>query len=239
VGLLAVIVLLEVGLGTALRSGRSAHHQADVVAIPGVAGMIRDAQIDPTELAQVASQQHRLTPGALPALAVLVGLWLVAALALALPRLMSGRDLTQAARRGVFVGGLAILLGAMAVGVRAISRLRYLVALYRSPPVGTVSYLLLYGSFPQRAALIALTAVMVLKVAAALAWSPTLPATSSRAVVGLAVTSVGATVVTAGCYVLAPTTLGAVTDALAAAAVALAAVLWAGILVSGEVRRLT
>ena len=53
------------------------------------------------------------------------------------------------------------------VVVKDIARLRALLALYLSPPFGTLSYLLLYGSSPRRGALAVLAGLMVLKLAAA------------------------------------------------------------------------
>jgi hypothetical protein len=210
-----------------------------VLAIGGVAGLVRDGQVDPTELAQVADSQRPLTPRALPAEALLDGLLLALALAVGLPRLFADRDLSRRTTRIRFLASLAVLLGAIAVGVTAIARMRYLVALYLSPPWGTLTYLLRYGSFPRAAALAVLAVLLALKVAACLLFFHAYPrARSDRGLPGLALTAVGATVATALCYALAPTSLAAITDALAASVLSLAAVLWAGVFVSGAVRRL-
>ncbi len=63
-------------------------------------------------------------------------------------------------------------------------------------------------------------------------------AAAERGLGGLALTSVGATVVITLCYALAPTALATIIDALSASVVALVALLWAGVIVSGSVRRL-
>jgi len=252
--LLAVTIVLEIGAGAALRPARQAHHQAEVLAIPGVPTLIHGVAVDPTELAQVAARQHQPSPLALPSQALIDALLLVSVAGLALPRLLPrARPAPEAApeaagraggaRRGGGLGSfllsLAILLVSIAVAVVAIARLRYLVALYLSPPLGTLSYLLLYGSFRRGAALLTLTALMVLKVAACLlVWRAFPRAAAKRGLGGLALTSVAATVVTTACYALAPTSLGTIVDALAAAVVAVVALLWAGVIVSGSVRRL-
>jgi hypothetical protein len=248
--LLVVIVILEIVAGAALRPARRAHNQAQVLAIPGVQTMIHGVALDPTELAGVAAHQHQPSPLALPSQALIDGLLLVSVASLALPRLLprarpvpeaTGRAgaVNRGARLGSCLFSLAILLVSIAVAVASIARLRYLVALYLSPPVGTLSYLLLYGSFRRGAGLLALTALMVLKVGACLlVWRALPRAAAKRGVGGLALTSVGATVVTTICYALAPTSLGTIVDALAAGVVALVALLWAGVLVSGSVRRL-
>jgi hypothetical protein len=161
-----------------------------------------------------------------------------------LARLLPDRNVTHVARNASFAGSLVVLLVAMVVAVGAIGRLRYLTALYLSPPVGTLSYLLLYGAFSRPRALLVLTVLLALKAAACLALcrgtgAGGYPAPAKGAVAGLALTSLAASVATAVCYSWAPVTLAPITDAVAAAAVALAAVVWAAILVSNTMRRLT
>jgi hypothetical protein len=247
--LLVVIVILEIVAGAALRPARQAHNRAEVLAIPGVQTMIHGVALDPTELAQVAANQHQPSPLALPSQALIDGLLLVSVAGLALPRLLPrarsapaatsrAGAVNQGARLVSFLLSLAILLVSIAVAVASIARLRYLVALYLSPPLGTLSYLLLYGSFRRGAGLLALTGLMVLKVGACLLVWRAFPRAAKRGVGGLAITSVGATVATTICYALAPTSLGTIVDALAAGVVALVALLWAGVIVSGSVRRL-
>lgn len=241
--LVAVVIAVELVAGPALRPPATTRPGGDVLAVGGVAGLIAAPRVDPAELAQVAASpaaQHPPAPLALPAQALVDALLLVTVAAFGLPRLLPGR--VRAGGAGpppaVFVASLAIMLGAIAVAVIAIARLRYRVALYISPPAGTVSYLLLYGSFPRGAALVALTVLLALKVGAAAALLGAVPGAPERGLGGVMLTSVAATVVTAFCYALAPTTLVGITDVLAAAVVALAAVLWAGLIVSGAVRRL-
>jgi hypothetical protein len=242
---LAVIVILEILAGAVLRPPRRAGNETDVLALPGVTAMIHGAQLDPAELAHVAASQHRPAPLALPAQALIDGLLLVSVAGIALPRLRSRRagraraGGARGSRLGSFVFSLAILLASIAVAVLAIARVRYLVALYLSPPVGTLSYLLLYGSFRRGAALTVLVALMVLKVAAAALVLVAFPrAAVKRGLGGLAITSVAATVATTFGYALAPTYLATIIDAVSASLVALVALLWAGVIVSGTVRRL-
>jgi hypothetical protein len=237
--LLFAVVVLELAAPAVLRPARGAHHAADVLALPGVSAVVHNAQLDPTEIAQVAARQHRPAPLELPAQALLDGLLLVCGFTVALPRLVRRRDVTRHARLGLFVLSLAILLGGIAVVVAAIARSRYLVGLYVSPPFGTLSYLLLYGPSRRTASLMALAALMALKVVALAAFFRGYPrAVSIRGLAALAVTSTAMTVVATAAYALAPATLVPVTDALAAAVVALVGVLWAGVIVSGSVRRL-
>ncbi len=237
--LLGAVVVVDLVAGSALRPSRSANHGREVLALPGVAAMAPDAQIDPTEITQVAGRQHQPAPLAISAQALMDGLLLVAAAALALPRVIPRRNMTRYSRLSSFLVALAILLAGIAVAVRAIARLRFLDALYISPPAGTLSYLLLYGSFRRVGSLVALTGLVVLKLAAvaALYWGYPRSA-SERGLAGLALTSVAATVAVTGAYALVPAPVDSITDALAAAAVALAAILWAGVIVSGSVRRL-
>lgn len=238
-GLLVAVVVLELVAGPALKAPRTAHNERTVLAISGVAGMIHGAQVDPTELSQVAGRQHQSTPLALPAQALLDAIVLVSALAVTLPQLLARRNMTRGVGLGSFLANLAILLGGIAVVVAAIGRLRYLAALYLSPPFGTLSYLLLYGSFRRGGALAVLAGLLVLKLVAFLLFVRASPrAVARRGVAGVAVTSVGAMVVTTFCYALAPSSMGGLADALAAAVVALAAIFWAGVIVSGSVRRL-
>jgi hypothetical protein len=239
-GLLAAVVIFELAAGATLRSSLGPQQEAQVLAMPGVAGMIHDAELDPGEVTQVAASRHQSSPLALPAHALIDGLLLVCVSAVAVPRLLPGRDIGRRARFGSFLASLAILLAGIWVVVVGVARLRFRVALYLSPPVGTLSYLLLYRSFPQSGSLVALSLLMALKVAACVTLFQAFPRTASqRGIAALAVTSLAVTVVTAFCYALAPPSLAGITDALAAALAALAAVLWAGIIVSGSVRRLT
>ena len=237
--LLAAVVIVELVAGAALRPARNANQARDVLALPGVAAMAHDAQIDPTEITQVASRQHQPAPLAVSAPALLDGLLLVAAGTMALPRLVPRRNMARYGRLSSFLVALAILLVGIAVAVKAIARLRYLDALYISPPVGTLSYLLLYGSFRRGGSLVALTSLIVLKLAAlaALYWGYP-KAASERGLAPLALTSVAATVAVAMAYALVPPSVASIIDALAASLVALAAILWAGVVVSGTVRRL-
>ncbi|MDQ1377054.1 MAG: hypothetical protein QOE15_1227 [Acidimicrobiaceae bacterium] len=238
--LLAAVVIFELAAGPLVRPSQGSPPEAEVLAIPGVAGMIHDAQLEPGEVTQVAAGRHRASPGALRAQALIDGLLLVCVLALALPRLVPGRDVTRRARLGSFIASLAILLAGIWVLVAGVARLRHLVALYLSPPFGTLSYLLLDASFPRSGSLVAISVLMALKVAACVALFRSDPRVASqRGIAGLAVSSLAVTVLTVFCYSLAPPSLGNVTDALATAVVAAVAVLWAGIIVSGSVRRLT
>ncbi len=240
--LLLVAIVVELAGGavvTAHPVGRDGRPGPAVLGRPGVAVLAHQGQVDTTELAQVASRGTRPGPSALAAQALIDGLLLMVIGAVVMPRLLPGRDLARRLRLGTFGVSLVLLLAAMAVGVAAIARLRYLAALYLSPPVGTLSYLLLYGSFPRAAGLVALAVLMSLKVGACLVlWRADPTARSRRGVGGLALTSVGATVVAAFGYALAGSGTAAITDAAAAAVVALAAVAWAGVLVSGTVRTL-
>jgi hypothetical protein len=261
--LLAVVVVLELAAGPTLRPAPPAQGGGAVLAIGGVAAMIQGAQADPTEITQVAAAAHPYAPLALSAHAALDALLLLAVVTGGLARLLPGRNVTRPVRNVSFAGSLAVLLAAMVVAVGAIGRLRYLAALYLSPPVGTLSYLLLYGSFSRQRSLLVLSVLLALKVAACLALyagtgasgapaggpraaagglgapagGPRAPAVG--AVPGLAFTSLAASVITAICYSWAPVTLAPITDGVAAATVALAAVVWAAVLVSNTMRRLT
>jgi hypothetical protein len=251
-GLLVVLVILEVAAGPALTPAHGVGHEAQVLAIPGVASMVHSIAI-PAELGQVAGSQRQPAPLAIPAQALIDGLLLVSGAGLAWPRLRTprggrGRALHVAsggggvvprARLGSFLASLAILVAGIAVGVAAISRLRLLVALYLTPQLGTLSYLLLYGSSERRPALVVLAVVMSLKLAAIVLFARSLPRVAwERGIAGLALTSVAATVVATFGVALAPPSQGSIVDALVASIAALAAILWAGVIVSGSVRRL-
>lgn len=239
-GLVAAVVVVELVAGPILRPAPGPDPEAQVLAIPGVATMIQGTQIDPTELKGVEQSRRRRAPSAFAAQVLIDGLLLLETLTVGIPRLVARRWLARRARLVSFLGSLAILLVGIVVVVGAIARLRYLVALYLSPPLGTLSYLLLYGSFSRRDALLALTLVIALKGATSLVLSRIHLGTPAwRGIMGLALTSLAATVITAVCYSWASVALDNITDALAAAVAAMAAVLWAGVLVSGSVRRLT
>jgi hypothetical protein len=236
--LFLAVVVLDLVAGPALRPTPSAHHGTDVLAIAGGAALVGAAGVDPTELAQVAARQHPPVPLAMPAEALLDALLLISATAVALPPLASRRDVARGIRFGVFAGSVSVLVGATAVGVAAIARLRYLVALYLSPPYGTLSYLLLSGSSPTVASLVVLSVVQALRVGACVAFFRTVPRMAQRGTAPLALTSVAAAGLTALCYAWVPSSLTSITGALAAAVTALAAVLWAAVMLSGSVRRL-
>ena len=237
---LSAVVVVELVAGAALRPVRSAHPVADVLALPGVPALVHDAQADPGEMAQVAARQPRQGPLAVPSQALLDGLLLVAAVAVAAPRLVRGPALARAAPLTSFLLSLAILLGGIVVVVKDIARLRALLALYLSPPFGTLSYLLLYGSSPRRGALAVLAGLMILKLAAAASFFLAFPrASSDRGVVALALTSVAATAAAALAYATSSSARAPISDALAAAVIALVAIVWAGMILSGTVRRLT
>jgi hypothetical protein len=236
-GLLVVVVGLEL-VGAALRPPHRPHPVADVMAVPGVATMVRGAQIDPSELAQVAATPAAHSPAAFPAMALLDALLLVVVAGAGLPRLVA-REVARTARFGSFAASLAVLLVGIAVVVAAIARLRFLTALYLSPPFGTLTYLLRYGTFARPAALVALALVMAAKAGACVALARSgVRSSIGRGAAGLAVTSLVAVVVTAACYACAPPAIVPITDALAAAVAGLAAIGWAGVIVSGTVRRL-
>lgn len=223
IGVLVALVVVELAAGPALTP--ASRPSSDALSVPGVAAMVRAAQVDPTEITQVAATQHPSPPLAPAAQAMIDGVLLVT---LALP-----------ARSLALAGRLAVLLGATAVTVAAIARLRYLVALYLSPPFGTLTYLLRFGSFRRSEALVVVTVLVVVKASVCAALIRGAPGSrAAKTLFGLALTSLAASVVTALCYSWAPVTLGNITDALAAAAVALTAVLWAGIGVGRALRRL-
>ena len=236
-GLLVAVVVVELVLGASLSPPPRRHSVADVLARPGVAAMTRGASIDATELTQVAAAPAAHNPLAYPAMAVLDVLLLGAVMAAGVPQL-AGPGGGRAGRFASFLVSLAILLVGIAVVVGAIARLRFLSALYLSPPFGTLTYLLRYGTFPRAAALAALVAVMAAKAAACVALTGAGVGAAARGVAGLAVTAVMATVVTAACYAWAPPALVPITDAVAAAVAGVAAIGWAGVMVSGAVRRL-
>jgi hypothetical protein len=210
------MVVAELVAGPILAPPARSHADTDALAVPGVAAMVHAGQVDPSEVAHVAATEHPRAPLAPAALALIDALLLVT---LALP-----------ARRLSLVGRLAVVIGGMAVAVAAIARLRFLVALYLSPPFGTLSYLLLYGSFRRRDALVVVVALAAARAAVYVA----LPRTTAGrpdadALFAVAIASLAASVVTVVCYSWAPVTLVSITDAAAAAAVALTAVVWAGI----------
>lgn len=237
-GLVVAVVVSELALGAALSPPSRRHPVADVLALPGVAAMTRGATIDATELTQVAAAPAAHDPLAYPAMAILDVLLLVAVTAAGLPGLAGPRT-ARAGRFASFLVSLAILLVGIAVVVGAIARLRFLSALYLSPPFGTVTYLLRYGTFPRTAALVALVVVMTAKAGACAALvGAGVGGAAGRAAAGLAVTALMATVVTAACYAWAPPALIPMTDAAAAAVAGLAGIGWAGVMVSGMVRRL-
>lgn len=215
-GLLLALVVAELVAGPALTPARRAHGDTDVLAVAGVAAMVHAAQVDQAEVAQVAATEHPRSPLAPSALALIDALFLVT---LALP-----------SRRLSLVGHLAVVIGGVAVAVAAIARLRYLVALYLSPPFGTLSYLELYGSFRRHDALVVVTALAAVR-AVVYAAHPrgTAGGPAADALFAVAIASLAASVATVVCYSWAPVTLVSITDAVAAAAVALTAVVSAGI----------
>lgn len=237
--LLAVVVVLELLAGSVLSPPRPAHADTAALAVPGVAAMMRGTDVDPTELGQVTAARHGHDPLAFGAQALLDGLLLAAAAAASLPQLFPAAEVTRGARLGSFLASLGILLGGIMVVVGATRRVRELVGLYLSPPLGTFSYLLWYSASRRSQSLVALTVLMAVKATACAALARAgVRSSAARGLFGLALTSLAATVVTAVCYAWAPADLATVTDALAAAVVGLTAVLWAGVFVSGSVRRL-
>lgn len=237
--LLAAVLLAEILGAVFLKPPLQAHNETTVLAERGVSRMLQGVPVDPSELAQVAHRQHQPAPLVFLSLALLDGLVLVGGLAVAAPDLRPVDARGRSHRLSAFLPSLAVLLGGVAVVVVAIGRLRLLAGWYLSPPYGTLDYLLEYGVFRRGAALALLALLMALKLVAMAIFGRHRPrAVLRRGVPGLVLTSMAAMLVTVASYGMASSSTGNLADAFAAAVVALATVFWAGVIVSGSVRRL-
>ncbi|MGH9126027.1 MAG: hypothetical protein ACRDZ8_15070 [Acidimicrobiales bacterium] len=237
--LLAAVLIAEILGAVFLKPPLQAHHETSVLAERGVSRMLQGVPVDQSELAQVAHRQHQPAPLVFLSLALLDGLVLVGGLAVAAPQLGPVDARGRSHRLSAFLPSLAVLLGGVAVVVIAIGRLRLLAGWYLSPPYGTLDYLLAYGVFRRSAALALLALLMVLKLVAMAIFGRHRPrAVLRRGMPGLVLTSMAAMLVTVASYGMASSSTGSLADAFAAAVVALAAIFWAGVIVSGSVRRL-
>ncbi|MDP9074900.1 MAG: hypothetical protein M3N98_12160 [Actinomycetota bacterium] len=227
--LMVVVLGLEVGSQLLLTPPHKSDRAAQVFKLPGAAALTNGIQVDRTEVAdQVIA--HAQPPGlAIGDLALLDGLLLVmvAIAGLSLrrsPPPAAGSALGPASLTASMIAALA---GIFLVDV-ALSRLRAEVALYLSPPFGTLMYLALFGFFRREGSLFVLGALIVLKLAVSILVSRADPRFGQhRSVSGLLITSVVATIAVSLLYGIVPPTMVSTTDAIAALAVTVAGLIWA------------
>lgn len=234
---LALAVLVELGAPEILRRlppppGSPAESLRQQLA-PEVAERLDEA--DPNELDALSRREK--PPGlAIRALALIDGLALFTVLLIGAALVIPGRIQGQAQGVATLIFALLILVASIIAIFAALSLALLMIALLLAVPFGTITYMVLYGSFNRGAAQVALGLIFALKlgfvVALVLAQQRFL---RNRGLVLITLTSLLATVVVSWLHGLPPGFLVSITDAVAAIIVAVLAAIWAIVLLIGAI----
>lgn len=179
--------------------------------------------------ASLADTRPENPPGmGIPALALIEGLLLLVLLITAAP-LLIGERVTGVLTGGVsIIGGLVVLLAAIATAIVSFTALMLMVSLLLSVPFGTMAYLAIFGSFDTGGAGVFTSLVLGLTLACLVL----LAVAQQRFLTGkglmlLLATAALLTFVTSLLHSIVPGFLVSITDALAALITAIVSAIWA------------
>ena len=163
-----------------------------------------------------------------PALALVEGLVLLVLVITAAPLLIGERVTGVLTGAVAIIGGLVVLLAAVATAIVSFTALMLMVSLLLSVPFGTMAYLAIFGSFDTGGAALFTSLVLCLTLACLVL----LVFAQQRFVKGkglmlLIATAALLTFVTALLHSIVPSFLASITDALAALVTAIVSAIWA------------
>jgi hypothetical protein len=237
---LVVLVALLSCLGSSLVTGPPpfADRVNQTLSNPQTVALLEKFDIDPGDAHDSLSDTLPENPPGMgiPALALIEGLLLLVLVITAAP-LLIGERITGVLTGGVsIIGGLVVLLAAIATAIVSFTALMLMVSLLLSVPFGTLAYLAIFGSFDTGGAAVFTSLVLGLTLAAlvllVLAQQRFL---KGKGLLLLLLTAVLLTFVTSLLHSIVPGFLVSITDALAALITAIVSAIWALLVVIGGI----
>ena len=229
--LMVVVVGLELGSQFVTKPPHQADRAAKVLTLPGVAAMTSGAQPDRAEVADQAAGHPQPAGLAIGYQALVDGLLLVMVVLAGFALRSADPDAGSALGAASLTAAMVAILGGIFMVDVAVGRLRSVVALFLSPPSGTLIYLTLFGFFNRYRSFVVLGVLVVAKLAfCVVLMEADHRFTRFRLLVGLMVTSVVMTVLVVGLLSVVPLTMVSITDSIAAVVVTVVGVVWAVVL---------
>lgn len=188
--------------------------------------------------AKIANMQRNADPPGLAIryLALLDGLVLLTVVMMGLSLIVSKGLVARVQGVITLIVSLLVLLGSIALLILAFVLLMLMVSLLLATPFGTLAYLALYGFFNRGGASVALSIIMVLKVAfvicLVLAHQRFL---LMKGLMLILLTSLLANVIVSFLHGFVPIILVSITDAIAAIVLAILALIWALFMLIGSI----
>lgn len=227
VALTAVVVLVEVGLGSLVGGGSGGSlSPADAQAAGVPAGVVTPGSI-PTELPSGAGIKH---------LALVDGLLLFTLVLIGSSLLISQRAYGRVQGLVTFVVTLLWIIGSLVLAGLALATLLLMIGLFVAVPFGTIAYLVVWGFFPVRDTAMVLALLLLLKLLFMAALVIAQPAFLK--VKGLVVLVVVSLVLQLGLGLvqqLLPTVVVSIGDEFWALITAVVAVVWAIVMLVGAI----
>jgi hypothetical protein len=237
---LVVLVAFLSCLGSSLVTGPPpfADRVNQTLSNPQTVALLEKFDIDPGDAHDSLSDTRPENPPGMgiPALALIEGLLLLVLVITAAP-LLIGERITGVLTGGVsIIGGLVVLLAAIATAIVSFTALMLMVSLLLSAPFGTLAYLAIFGSFDSGGAAVFTSLVLGLTLAAlvllVLAQQRFL---KGKGLLLLLLTAVLLTFVTSLLHSIVPGFLVSITDALAALITAIVSAIWALLVLIGGI----
>ena len=235
--LIALVLVLCVELGAHfLLTVPTSERVQSLATNPDFLRLQLETGVDPAQVASVSADNPQPPGLAIPYLALIDGLLLLAMIIMVLnligPKQAVGR--TQGIVSVILM--ILLILGSIVLAIIALVKLVLMVTLFISAPFGTLAYLALFGSFDTGGAGVALALIMALKVAFCiqLVWGQQ-RFLQMKGFVALVATSLLLTFAIGFLYGLVPFVLVSIIDALAALVIAIVAIIWALVLLVGGI----
>ncbi|MGV8849703.1 MAG: hypothetical protein ACOH16_09160 [Propionibacteriaceae bacterium] len=237
---LVVLVALLSCLGSSLVTGPPpfADRVSSTLSDPQTVALLDQFDIDADDARDSLSDTRPEDPPGMgiPALALIQGLLLLVLIITAAPLLIGERVTGILTGAVSIIGGLVVLLAAIATAITSFVALMLMVSLLLSVPFGTMAYLAIFGSFDTGGAAVFTSLVLGLTlgclVLLALAQQRFL---TGKGLMLLLITAALLTFVTALLHSIVPGFLVSITDALAALITAIVSAIWALLVLIGGI----
>ncbi|MCU1329019.1 MAG: hypothetical protein JWN34_4389 [Bryobacterales bacterium] len=160
-------------------------------------------------------------------MALLDGLLVFTALLIGLPLLFPQSLFGRVQGVATLIVSVLIILGGIGLALAAFVKLMIMVSLFTAAPFGTLAYLAMWGFFNRGGATVALSLIMLFKVAfAVMLIAAQQRFLQNKGLVLIIVTSLLANIIISFLHVLVPGILVSITDAIAAIVVLILAIIW-------------
>ncbi len=231
--LIFIAVLIETGTALPGVLPSNPSRVTDFQQLP--ASVTAAANEHPNEVARLSSQEH--PPGlGIPDLALLDSIVLFTAVLMGIALLLPERLLGRIQGIATLIFSLLLIIFAFRQIFIALGLLILMIALLLSIPFGTITYLIIYGSFNRGGAAIALSLILLLK----FGFSGSLVLAQQRfledkRLVLLILTSLLCNIIVSFLHGIVPGFLVSITDAISAIIIGILAVIWGIILLIGSI----